>query len=269
MGVEVVVTEKIHGANFQADICVDEEGGCTIAYGSRKGVIAPQNSFFGFRRTIHKYETRLLSLARSLGGRVIVYGEYYGGLLDGVTAPGSVCVQNSPFANYCADNRFVVFDIMVAGAFLPWTEVKRVTLCHGLPVVPELATGVYPAVLEALDIDTLRSTLAEGKQLAEGVVVTSGTRSRVKLVHPKMREKPQPSRRIPYAGYMNQNRVDKYISKTGDVFSVGTAISELVADAMVDVEEDVVLTAKEAKQARGILGGVARRLLEKHGRVVQ
>ena len=280
-GKHVYISEKIHGANFQILINLDKDNEIKeYKYGRRTGFISTTENFFGHTNTMEKYKNNIINLAKNLGeGITIIYGEYFGGNLNGKKAEGSYCVQNSKYANYCEENKFAIFDIIHNKNNLCWDNVKELCLCNSLLHVPEINSGIFPEIIEGININTMKSIIAEGEQNLEGIVIGTPDNSinyKIKWVNEGLSEKPRikpkesfeknrKGKYNEYNEYMNQNRFDKYLSKVGpDMFNMknlGIIIKDLVMDALEDIYSDNnIFSEKEEKQIKKDLSFCAKNL---------
>jgi Rnl2 family RNA ligase len=111
-----VVTEKIHGAHF----CLLTDGE-SIASASRKHLLAPGESFFGYQRLLQRLEAPLQALFRLTRQRypqmmwLSLYGELFGGAYPHPAVPPVAGVQPVQTGIYYApDIEFCAFDLAVA-----------------------------------------------------------------------------------------------------------------------------------------------------------
>lgn len=123
-----VATEKVHGANFGI---YSLDGGKTIRYAKRSGIMPPSEHFFGYHMLIpdlQRYAAEVRGhLSSKLGSSphtILINGELFGGKYDHPLVPKSKrtvmvggrarvvsAVQTDPFPQYSPDLHFYAFDI--------------------------------------------------------------------------------------------------------------------------------------------------------------
>ena len=154
---EVIVTEKIDGANAQIGImemegfpipgAIYEAEGLALFAGSRNRWITPANDNFGFAKWCMNNAKELLDLG--IGRH---YGEWWG--------------QGIQRGYELKERRFSLFNV------LRWTDdMVRPKCCH---VVPELWRGIFNTTIIESELDRLRaegSKASPGFMQPEGVVV--------------------------------------------------------------------------------------------------
>lgn len=165
-GMDVVITEKIHGSSFRAGFVLDGE---VLGYvvGSHNTAKDPEGTNL-YSRIAREYlpENTLRTFLnttfdRPITRNFIVFGEVYGSK-----------VQDLTYGCKPGEQQLRVFDVLVDGEYLPWGEVEKIAASLGLRTVPVLGQGRYnlQRVLEHRDG---MSTLAN--HVREGVVVRTPT----------------------------------------------------------------------------------------------
>ena len=287
---KLIITEKIHGANFQ--ICVRRvDGKLVIRFGKRNGFIAEDEDFFNHRAVMKKYEDNLSKLLEYLQTvedftEILIMGELYGGGYHGENIAGNKMIQKSKFANYHKENDFIVFDIILNGRWFTWDETvefcqSRLQMNH----VPEFARGSWEE-LKNFDIESQNSLLSrmhngeDGKENPiEGVVVRMENPECTTPGEMDLRFKWK-AREMSEGSYqdvksdtpdtvllmMTETRFQAYLSKVGDDEiidgNMGKHIKEMVADVFVDIRDaNPEIDEKVLKSYRGPLSGAARRLI--------
>lgn len=152
-GEDVVVTEKIHGANARFAV---KDG--KLYVGSHKRIKEVDVRCIWWRMAVKYGMTSEEFLAKAAG--LAIYGEVYGKVQDlgyGVPAEESV--------------RLAVFDVfdLANGRYLDWQDVVNVTEVLGLPLVPVLYQGPWGSG-ECNKLAEGETTLGAG-HVREGFVV--------------------------------------------------------------------------------------------------
>ena len=241
-----------------------------ILFGKRSSWVAETENFFSHMTVVTAHVARMTQLYHIIAqGKdahqppiVRVFGELYGGLFKGETAPNATMVQKR--TSYCPHNAFAAFDIYVDNVPLHWDIVKDVCSKADIHTVPEVARGKLSTLLETFDVDKLTTRvptelhgLEDPQAPAEGVVIKSLAQNPtedellgMKLKQRRMLEQPVPRIKDPqpvnldlFKGYMNQNRFDCYRSKVGnqDLMNrrlMRTHLVALVDDASASIKED-------------------------------
>jgi len=106
-----VAQEKIHGANFQINLNMEETGAVSIGYGKRSGFLADDSDFYNYQATVQKPEYQELielvcdKMRKEDLANVTLYGEFAG-----------PTVQKG--VNY-GDTKFVIFfDIKINDEYI-------------------------------------------------------------------------------------------------------------------------------------------------------
>jgi Rnl2 family RNA ligase len=275
-GHNVVLTEKIHGSNFQIVVSRDP---INIRFGKRSGYLVDGENFFGYEQTMDPYKCRVTNALNALEAQnMTIIGEYYGGNLNGTKSAKATTVQKGVYSNYSADNEFAIYEVIIDKIWYSWDQVKEFATKYGFTHVPEIARGPWESFAE-FDVNSLRSQLAKSDSPAEGVVIRLETQDanvrgiRVKWKCDSMLESPRQIKikgsheddnmRYCY-GMMNQPRFDCYLSKVGpEEFTdanIGNNIKELVADTIIDIE-DKFGNEIEIKKMRKKLSAIARKFI--------
>ena len=157
---ELVVLEKIHGTNSRIG-WVREGESLELAIGTHRTQRKTEDAgVYGF--PYEKYKDAFDKLLRVMKSddlkSLIVFGEIYG--------PG---VQDLHYDTLGVEKGYRVFDIAVDGRYIEWSLLEPICRGAGLPLVPELARGVYN--FEQLCGFAAGNTTMGGKHIREGVVV--------------------------------------------------------------------------------------------------
>lgn len=172
-GIEVAITEKLHGTSWRGGV-VKHAGGYIEVAGSHR--VRREGGMYW--EPMDLVRNMLWALCR-LESDVVAYGEIFG--------PG---VQDM---DYGLTGRSVrVFDLMVGGRYLPWSDTESICRTYGIPTVPVLAYGLYsPGVVEEFTSGPTTFDGVRGKfKGREGAVIrpryqeiqTAGRRAIVKSV---------------------------------------------------------------------------------------
>lgn len=131
----LVATEKIHGTNSR----VGWVDGAWIAGSHRTVKLEPtdpeeyHNNLYWYPLSLKEVKEMIYDLSVEADDNdVIVYGEIYGVYSNGKMIQPLTYGKN--------ETAYVVFDIMVRGKFLPFSEVVRLCDMYGIPHVPILYT---------------------------------------------------------------------------------------------------------------------------------
>jgi len=265
--VDVVITEKVHGSNFQIRAHVNECGEVIFTYAKRSGPIPHKENFFNYRAVMEKYHKNWNMLAGYIRGvenfsELLIFGELYGGHYHGQKAQGHTTVQKSKFANYSQGNDFVVFDIVLNNRWFTWDEtIEFCTNQLQMNHVPEFARGKWNDLKKSFDVESTQSLLSlhhNGDDGAdnpiEGVVVrylhphsatAEGMDTRFKWKAREMCEGSFPTTLefgVDVAReMMNEPRFQAYLSKVGpsEIVDGNTHkhIKEMVEDVFTDIKD--------------------------------
>jgi RNA ligase (TIGR02306 family) len=148
-GEQIVVLEKIHGANARA---VYKEGKLWI--GSRT-TMKEYPGDTEWARVVIKYN---LEEKFSRYPEYCFYYEIYG-----------PSVQGQKFAYGVKETSVVFFDISIAGRYFNWDDSVEVLKDLELPIVPQLFRGTYDDAL--LELRNGSSMMPNAKNIREGIVI--------------------------------------------------------------------------------------------------
>eukprot|EP00930_Biecheleria_cincta_P069157 TRINITY_DN56933_c0_g1_i1.p1 TRINITY_DN56933_c0_g1~~TRINITY_DN56933_c0_g1_i1.p1 ORF type:complete len:428 (-),score=75.45 TRINITY_DN56933_c0_g1_i1:48-1286(-) len=177
---EWVASEKVHGCNF----CLETDG-MAVEYASRSNKLGDGAGFMNasvIMPKYHSYAQKAFQLAKEQHpglGKLLIYGEYFGGYYPGHPAEkGSKTVQRG--VAYSPANHFYAFDVSLDGnSYLDFDESRTLLLAAGFPLVAApLARGPLDDLL-SIDVECLKTALPgllghpplERFQIAEGVVI--------------------------------------------------------------------------------------------------
>jgi hypothetical protein len=204
-----IVTEKLHGCNFQ--FRVDADG---IRVFRRNGELKPGEKFHDWETMRERLRDALMRLRLELGARVIhVFGELVGGTYPGIP---SSCKPIQTQIYYSPTYEFFVFDIIDEGETeldlfshagkVPVDYATMISACEtsGLRVVTPWYTHVTFDDIKTFDFEEENSRIPielglpdpPGRNIIEGWVLRSGS-LRVKWRTKRFRnrrEEPTPSR---------------------------------------------------------------------------
>jgi Rnl2 family RNA ligase len=170
------VTEKIHGANFGIHW---ERGMSGVKFSRRSDFLEDGETFYSHTKIEQALIKRMSKLVAQFGEdaeTISVYGEIYGGSLNGVSAEGSKRVQKE--VQYSPETQFAAFDLVVDGHYAPqYTAIRILGDTCGFHMVPLIA--LCEGLEEALAVDIKRNSIVpallgyevEGKNIIEGVVI--------------------------------------------------------------------------------------------------
>ena len=255
---EYIITEKLHGANYGFTVIV-ENSLLTTLPSKRSGFISADEKFYNHQPVYEKYAHNIGKLATALlennDGIVTVYGELYGGNIQGGMA-------------YPLEQDFAGFDITVNGT--PINKRKAFSLMneYEIPSVPVL--GYAKNLSDSLEwsesfiTKKLRDDFdTENPQAeAEGVVIEpvtphylpSGERVYLKKKTKRFLEKGKNKIEKPKVSlnealsklletaleYVNENRFNAVVSKEGEVNikMIGKIAGLMTQDIIVDLIKD-------------------------------
>ena len=253
-----IVTEKLHGANYGFTVVVENSLPTTLP-SKRSGFISVDEKFYNHRPVYEKYAHKIEKLATVLlennDGVVTVYGELYGGNIQGGMA-------------YPLEQDFAGFDITVDGTPIDKRKAFSLMNEYEIPTVPVL--GYADTLSEALESNEsfITKKLRDGfdtenqQAEAEGVVIEpvtprylpSGERVYLKKKTKRFLEKgknkiekPKVSLNEPLTKlletsleYINENRFNAVVSKEGEVNikMIGKIAGLMTQDIVVDLIKD-------------------------------
>lgn len=257
-----IITEKLHGANYSFTVVIENGLLVSVNPAKRSGYINSDEKFYNHRPVYRKYVDKVSNLALCLlrdnnmsGGVVTVYGELYGGNIQGGMA-------------YPLEQGFAGFDITVDGTPIDKRKAFSLMNEHEIPTVPVL--GYADTLSEALESNEsfITKKLRDGfdtenpQAEAEGVVIEPVTPhylpsgGRVYLKKKTKRflekgknkiEKPKVSLNEPLSElletsleYINENRFNAVVSKEGEVNIkiIGKISGLMTQDIIVDIIKD-------------------------------
>ena len=248
----------VHNSNYGFTVIV-ESGLPTTLPSKRSGFISADEKFYNHRPVYEKYAHKIEKLATVLlennDGVVTVYGELYGGNVQGGMA-------------YPLEQDFAGFDITINGQ--PINKLKAFSLMneHEIPTVPVL--GYADTLSEALESNEsfITKKLRDGfdtenqQAEAEGVVIEpvtphylpSGERVYLKKKTKRFLEKGKNKIEKPKVSlnealsklletaleYINENRFNAVVSKEGEVNikMIGKISGLMTQDIIVDLIKD-------------------------------
>lgn len=273
----LIVTEKIHGANFSFIVFDD---GKQVAYASRNGIIQKDQKFFGFETVVSKYDKDVKEIFHRVKTMipdckvVRIFGEYFGGRYPNIESPPeSMIVQKGVW--YCPYNEFCPFDILVTqhdgeDVYLDYEQKHPLFLQHFNAYLPPLFVGsLNEALLFDQKFDSeMPSLLGLPKisdNICEGIVISpehphfktdkSGKKLERLIMKKKNEEfsekvkekKPAPEKFHfteeesndigQVLQYLTENRARNVFSKYG-IPPLSHLIIELVEDAVKDLEQE-------------------------------
>lgn len=171
------VTEKIHGANF--GIHYDDDTG-NVQFSRRTGFLEENETFYSHVKIERALRNRMNRLILDLKKTtdvvtVSVYGEIYGGSLNGVTEQGCKRVQKE--VQYSPKTQFAAFDVIVNGKYLTMYHGTFVLGGAGFHLTPLI--GIYNNLEDALAVpNDMQSRVprllgyeVEGDNVCEGTVI--------------------------------------------------------------------------------------------------
>jgi Rnl2 family RNA ligase len=262
------VTEKIHGANFGIHWSA-EEG--VIKFSRRSGFLEAGETFYAHTKISNALYKRMHKLIEYLNNHsdfstIAVYGEIYGGILNGETAQGSKRVQKE--VQYSPETQFAAFDIIVDGHYLPQSAAYSLLGRSGFHMAPLI--GIYDSLEKALAVpNDLQSRVpqllgyeVEGDNVSEGTVIRpwaadiylpNGSHFILKNKNAKFKEKgtkvakPQEPMSLgdeltftAISLYLTETRLNAVISKEKELTQkdFGRIMGLLMQDAINDFDED-------------------------------
>jgi Rnl2 family RNA ligase len=274
---EWIVTEKVHGANFM----FFTNGDGTVDCGSRRRMLVPgQDKFYNYEAVLAKVRADICALFVFLKAetQVTVIGEIYGGHYPGAKSSDPRTVRVQKGVDYCPDNAFVAFDIVVDGTLVTRTTFDE-AMAHtsdALQAAPVLLRTADLDEALSFDVETLQSRIPVdvhqldplANNVAEGVVIApsephflpNGKRAIFKKKSTRFTEVARPPKspsgpkvqRPPssvyratlavFRTYLNENRYDAVCSKHGEDYErdepYRKRVAELGRDALKDFEDD-------------------------------
>lgn len=265
--VEWVVTEKVHGANFQ--ISYDGE---TVTFSSRNGALSDDDSFYGYKRIAETLTDGIKALYdQTQGVDVRVYGELFGGGYDHPDVEQCSCKQVQRGVQYSPKTEFYAFDLMVKSgeyeSYVLWTEAEDLLSEHFF-TAKTLFKGTLDECLAYTNeyqttIPDLLGYPEIGDNTCEGNVIKpvlsdyfeSGSRVILKNKNDKFSENDKVVKlKIPLSelaealidtvsSYVNENRYEAVVSKLPEIDytdkkNIGKLMGLMVGDTMSDFAKD-------------------------------
>jgi Rnl2 family RNA ligase len=283
--------EKIHGSNGVWAIRLTSDHKYEIKFGSR-------NMFLDENRTFHNYDKILLQIReklififqqcmKSADDVVRVYGEIFGGLYehpDVEKVSGATRVQKG--VEYCPDNRFIAFDIMVNDRYVKDAELLHCeplhvgTLQECLSMNQEFETTI-PATL---GLPLKENNKAEGLVIKpeNGTYLGNGKRAIIKkkssafseVSKSKAKKNPILALSDPalkevadrLGEYITENRLRNVLSHLGELepSDFGKVLKTFNADVLEEFESEVGfgdLEKDQKKMLRKILNNTAANMV--------
>ncbi len=247
--VSYIVTEKIHGANFQ--IMIDEHG---IEFASRNRTLSPDEKFNDYQNVMKGCEELIEAFQRIATSyppsKIRLYGEIFGdGIQKGVQY---------------GEKQFRLFDVIVDNDILPPRRVMNFLLSKGLERFHVPIIGIFDSLEEALMVDTKFNSRITNQEdnICEGVVIKPYDecyidsnmspfyikKKNIEFLERKStpRERTALPDTIVYAqevfsDYITTQRIDNVFSKEGaiqDTTEMGRYIQLIMEDAKVDFLND-------------------------------
>lgn len=273
-----IVTEKIHGANFGIhwNKKTDE-----IKFSRRSGFLEEGESFYAHVKIEVGLKERMRKLVDHNKGAetITVYGEIFGGTLNGETAQGSKRVQKE--VQYSPETEFAAFELIIDGRYIdPYTSYSMLDWRAGFQTVPVI--GVFDTLEEALAVPNDEQSrvpsdlcyTVEGNNVSEGVVISpfmavhylpNGKRVILKNKNAKFKEKgtakvakvatPLSDGDVQLhealSTYLTENRLNAVISKEKEVTQkdFGRILGLFMQDAIAEYEEQFEYGVKARNQA--------------------
>jgi len=245
------VSEKLHGANFS--VCIDKEN--NIFACSRNQVLKDEDSFFGYKEVLDKYNDILLFVKEYLNKDDIrIFGELAG---DNI--------QNN--ANYGGVD-FYIFDVFVD--FERLDQIKYAYLLNAIrkkfndDIIKVAPTIGLKNIDEVIEHGNKFDNLINGKSICEGLILKSlednniifkyknDLFSEIKIDITKIKK---------YHSYNTDNRARGVVSKNGDFnkSNMGLYIKQIKEDIEKDMKIDgleVDFDGKENKYISNIIMSV-------------
>lgn len=256
-GIEYIVQEKIHGANFSI-WCDDNE----IKYAKRGGWI--DNNFYSYKSAVRDIDIDIVYVRRILNCKeFVLWGELCGGDYPGLKSDDTK-VQKGIY--YHPDNIFVCFDISIDGQLIEVDRAEEICNDFDILFTPTLFRGTLDECLEFniernSDIPDMFGLPKIEENLIEGVVIKPNSpcflpnNSRVVLKKKnekfsekvsKPKEKASLSQDVlnllaEVSDYITENRLNNVLSKVGQVTQkdFGKVNGLFAKDVIEDFEKDM------------------------------
>lgn len=258
-----VVTEKIHGANFQfkserpesdtnmkPDVRVGKRTGWTDTNFFK---LQSSDDFLDILQTIQVAMT-MIYYTRPEVNSIEIDGEVYGGN-----------IQKGIF--YSRSKRFAAFDIKINDVFINHDEYWSITQEYNIPRCPILRCGSreacmdYPNTFNSHVPEQLEEPIPDSENICEGIVIkpmittylSNGTRVAIKDKNDKWSEKASMKKKTPseplegndmaiyelLSNLVDENRIASAISKIGNKMrNIPELLEEVNRDILEAVHED-------------------------------
>lgn len=269
------ISEKIHGANF--GIHWDRESD-KIRFSRRSGFLEDGETFYAHTKiadVLIKKFSKLFEVFNKAFKTMSVYGEIFGGSLNGETEQGSKKVQKE--VQYAPDTHFAAFDLILDGDYLRYdlTTAWLQDYC-GFFMAPllDIVDSLEAALAIPNDgqsvVPKLLGYEVEGDNISEGTVIRpwideidlpNGKRFILKNKNVKFNEKgvgkvakPQEPMSATDEGlyqeltcYITENRFNAVVSKEKELTQkdFGRILGLFMQDAIVDYDNDFVSDVTE------------------------
>jgi len=247
---EVIILEKIHGANFSICGCIENT---TIKFAKRSGIIHDTDDFMHYWLIKDKLEVYAQNLKAYLINKNMMtknfqlFGEIFGGCLPGYGSKTKM-VQKEIY--YSPELEFMPFDLKIDDVYMTYTTIVPILKDAGFKPVEILGKMTLLDALK-IDVNTFKTTIPKflgydndhpslHENYAEGIVVKTDDlqyygphRFVLKIKSNKFREKSAPIRlsksSVPNISdeaketleelltYLCENRLNAVISKIGTV----------------------------------------------------
>lgn len=296
-GLEYVVQEKIHGANFS--FWMDQ---AKTECAKRSAFVKEGEGFFDFQDVKKKYYQNMRDLFQSFyneGASVVaVFGELYGGEYPHPDIPknNQKAIQKGVY--YAPYQDFIAFDLKLDGLYMSVDFANEVFEKFGIPYVKTLFRGslddclaydneYQTTISKEHDLPEIEGNVCEGNVIrpVDPVFMWSGERLILKNKNEKFTEKQKQKPKgkqkkqvnisaeakgaIDLASqYITENRLRNVLSKFGEVGQkdfgkvMGLFTQDIIEDFMKDNEDMLEsLEKKERKMVTKSVGQNAAKLL--------
>ena len=262
-----VVTEKVHGANFQVSF-----DGETVTFSSRNGALDVDDNFYGYKAIASILSYGIKELYEKVECSTIrVYGELCGGGYDHPDVPKVSAKQVQKGVQYSPKTEFYAFDLMVERndneSYILWTEAEELmneyfftakTLLTGTLDECLAYSNEYQTTIPALlGLPEIENNVCEGNVIKPIIsdYFDSGSRIILKNKNDKFAENKRPEKvQVPLSelaesliiiveGYVNENRYEAVVSKLPEIDytekkNIGKLMGLMVGDVMTDFSKD-------------------------------
>ena len=243
-----IVQEKIHGANFSFTT-----DGDTVLAGKRNSYITQEErkTFFSCGEIIDRYSKNILLLSKEFPGKIIrVYGEIYGNYL---TEEGLKPVQRKILYSNGLD--FRAFDVHVEDEFLDTDISENLLSKYMIPYCSPIYIGEFNHCLEYCRGNTKSSypimKCRDRYNTKEGDILRPIS-SRYGVIY-KVKNFLFIENRETMLSYVNNNRLDSVISKTGVKTERNEVIQMIVNDAIDDIKKENRFSNREIEDNKDSL----------------